>query len=158
MKKIIIIAVIAIGVGVGLWLFIPRHSSIENTIRCYALNGVDFSMSDDTGLDETVDFKDVECNLEINHSIVFGTRLYGTVKIDGIEYDVDSRNCSIYNDWTGALLSFNDQTYIYLSSDRNHIMLNDSREEGKVYWVGADSNMGELKEACKAFGFGSYFA
>ena len=157
MKKVIIIAIISVVIGVGLWLFIPRHSRMENTIRCYDLNGVDFSLSDDTKLDEAVDFQDVECDLEINHSIVFGTRLYGTVKIDEIEYDVDSRNNSIYNDWTGALLSFNDQTYIYLSSDRNHIMLQDSREEGKVYWVGAEGNMSELKEACRAFGFNYFF-
>lgn len=158
MKKVVVIAIIAVVIGVGLWLFIPRRSRMENTIRCYDLNGVDFSLSDDTKLDETVVFKDVECNLEINHSLVFGTRLNGTVKIDDTEYDVDSRNFSIDNGWTGALLSFDDQINIFLSSDRNHIMLQDSREEGKCYWVGADGNMREFKEACKAFGFGSYFS
>lgn len=94
----------------------------------------------------------MECDLEINHSLVFSTRLYGTVKVDDIEYDVDSRNFSTNNGWTGALLSFNDHINIFLSFDRDHIMLQDSREEGKCYWVGADSNMGEFKEACKGFG------
>ena len=158
MKKVIIIVIVAAVVGVGIWLFIPCHSSIEKTIRCYDLNGVDFSLSDDTKLEGIADYQDVECNFDINHSLVFGTRIYGTVKIGGTEYDVDSMNFSAYNDWTGALLSFDDLIYLYLSSDRDHIMLQDSREEGKCYWVGADGNMREFKEACKAFGFGSYFS
>lgn len=157
MKKIIIAIVITVIVGITLWLFIPRRSRIENTIRCYDLNGVDFSLSDDTCLEEIADYKNIECSLEINYSLVFGTRLEGTVKIDGTEYNADSRNFNTDNDWIGALLSFDDRISLYLSSDRNYIMLQDAEKE-KCYWVGAEDNMGELKKACKSFGLNYYFA
>lgn len=153
MKKIIIIAVIAIVAAVGIWLLVPRHDKLEQTVRCYDIYAVSgYSEADDGALEGKADYVDIECDFEVTYSIVVKPSIKGKVKIDGIEYNLNSQNVSIDKNWIPATVSAEDQTFIYLSPDRKNIMLFDTkRKEKSVYWVGADNSLGELKKAAEAF-------
>lgn len=152
MKTIIVIAVIAVVIGVGLWLIFPRSVKWERTVRCYDMVG----LTEHTGASlSEIEYVDVECNFEARYSYVYKGGLKGTVKIDGVEHTLNSGNVSIDKDWIPATVSVEDHTIVYLSADKKHIMLFDTkRKEGSAYWIGAEENSDDLKDAADSFDMG----
>lgn len=156
MKTIIVIAVIAVVIGVGLWFIFPRSVKWERTVRCYDAFG--FLDHTDASLSE-IEYVDVECDFEIKYSYAVKAFIEGTVKIDGVEHTLNSGNVSIENeDWIPATVSFEAQTFLYLSSDKKHIMLWDThRKKGSTYWIGAEENWDAIMEAAESFDLGYLF-
>lgn len=152
MKTIIVIAVIAVVIGVGLWLIFPRSVKWERTVRCYDA----FGFLDHTAASfSEIEYVDVECDFEIKYSYAVKAFIEGTVKIDGVEHTLNSGNVSIDKDWIPATVSVEDHTIVYLSADKKHIMLFDTkRKEGSAYWIGAEENSDDLKDAADSFDMG----
>lgn len=154
-KKIIIIAVIAVVVAVGVWLVFPRSDKWEKTLRCYgSTQAYDSEKSDDTSLKELSDYVDVECSFEVTYSFVIKPSITGTVNIGGEEFKLNSQTATSGNGWIPAVVSSEDQTFIYLSSDRKNFMLFDNGiSKDNSFWVAAEDNFGNLKKAAESFGF-----
>lgn len=154
-KKFIIVAAIVVSAIVGLWLIFPRSVKWERTVRCYDAFG--FLDHMDASLSE-IEYVDVECDFEIKYSYAVKAFIEGTVKIDGVEYTLNSGNVSIDKDWIPATVSFEAQTFLYLSSDKKHIMFWDTRrKKGSTYWIGAEENWDSIMEAAESFDLGYLF-
>ncbi len=161
MKKIILIASAALILFALIFCLVPRTTVWEGNVRCYNLNGVDLSLSDDTGLEGMTDYIDLQCDFNVSGPL-FPAALKGssgTVKFNDTEYKLSSVNIETDNNWISMSLSgkeFEMNKQLYVSPNEKYILLfcpkELEKEESAAYWIGPCRNLEDLKTALKDFG------
>lgn len=162
LKKIILTAAVVLILSAAVFCLIPRTTVWNEKIRCYNLNGIDMSLSDDTKIDGITDYIDIQCDFSVSGPL-FPSSLRGaggTVSFNGSEYRVTSRNADAGKNLLAMSLSgeeFEMNMQLYLSRSEKYIMLFNpmerSEEEGgsAVYWIGSCEDIDDLKTALNDF-------
>lgn len=159
-KGIIIFAVIALAIGAALFCLIPRNDPWQGTVRCYNTAGADFSLPEDTRLDEVLDYVDIECDFAVSHSLVY-TMVRGTLGINGRKYDISGKSGDAPISVRGTLATFHMGSRVedmlndvYISPNFKYMMLwyGENPEERFDILIGGCETVGELKEAVENYG------
>lgn len=164
---LIIIAAALLAVTAFLLCAIPTETEWHRTVKCFESMSpeIDFSLPDDTKLEDLTDFVEVECDFTVVHTLSYTRIKGGTIRFYDKEYNVsDCVNCTVDRPVTWiALNNKNDHPeryptvsdHLFLSHSRKYIELFGSRANGSgsFHRIGGCETIGELKDALKDLGY-----